>query len=68
MSKMKTKSGVKKRFKMRADGTLVHKKSGTRHNLRKRSQKEKRQDSGFFELHPSDVKCIKRCVPYGLSK
>jgi large subunit ribosomal protein L35 len=66
MSKLKTKSSVKKRFKMRGDGTLIHKKSGMRHNMRKRSQKEKRQDKGFGELHPSDLKAIKRCVPYGL--
>ena len=66
MPKLKTKSGVKKRFKARADGTLLHKKSGMRHGMRKRSVKEKRHDKGFFELHPSDVKCIKRCVPYGL--
>lgn len=66
MCKLKTKSSVKKRFKMRADGTLLHKKSGMRHNMRKRSQKEKRHDKGFVELHPSDVKCITRCVPYGI--
>ena len=66
MPKLKTKSSVKKRFKMRADGTLLHKKSGMRHNLRKRSVKEKRNDKGSFELHPSDYKTIKRCVPYGI--
>lgn len=51
---------------MRGDGTLVHKKSGLRHNMRKKTVKARRQDQGFFELHPSDLKCIKRCVPYGL--
>lgn len=66
MPKLKTKSSVKKRFKMRADGTLLHKKSGMRHNLRKRSVKEKMHDKGYFQLHPSDKKCIARCVPYGL--
>lgn len=66
MPKMKTKSAVKKRFKMRKDGTLLHKKAGMRHNLRKRSVKEKRNDQGFKTLHPSDVKNIKRCLPYGL--
>lgn len=66
MPKLKTKSGVKKRFKMRADGTLLHKKRGMRHNLRKRSTKEKRNDKGFFQLHPSDIKCIARCLPYGI--
>lgn len=68
MSKLKTKSSVKKRFKMRGDGTLVHKKSGMRHNMRKKSQKQKRDYKGFSTLHPSDIKCITRCVPYGLSK
>jgi len=66
MPKLKTKSAVKKRFKMRADGTLVHKKSGMRHNLRKRSIKEKRNDKGMFELKQCDIKAIKRCAPYGL--
>ena len=66
MPKLKTKSSIKKRFKMRPDGTLLHKKSGMRHNLRKRSIKEKRHDKGFFEIHPSDDKAIRRCVPYGI--
>ena len=66
MSKLKTKSSVKKRFQMKSDGTLLHKKRGMRHNLRKRSQKQKMHDKGFFELHPSDYKCIARCVPYGI--
>jgi len=68
MSKLKTKSSVKKRFKMKKDGSLWHKKANMRHNMRKKSSKQKRQDRGFHELHPSDYKCIARCLPYGSSK
>ena len=68
MPKLKTKSAIKKRFKMRGDGTLVHKKSHMRHNMRKKTQQQKRANKGFGELHASDIKCIMRCVPYGLSR
>lgn len=66
MPKLKTKSGVKKRFKMRADGTIVHRAAGRRHNMRKRSQKQKRNSRGTFELDKTDIVHIIRCAPYGL--
>jgi large subunit ribosomal protein L35 len=66
MPKLRTASGVKKRFKETGNGTLLHKKSGMRHGMRKRSNKEKRNDKGMVALHPSDIKCIRRCIPYGI--
>lgn len=53
MPKMKTKSGIKKRFKIRS-GTLIAKKSCRRHNLRKLSPKLSRQGRGWFEVNPVD--------------
>jgi len=66
MPKLKTKSAVKKRFKARGDGTLMAKKSGKKHNLRKRQTKLNRQKEGFFEVHKSHVKLVAKCTPYGL--
>jgi len=62
MSKLKTKSGVKKRFKMRADGTILHRAAGKRHNLRKKSVKAKRNLRGTFVLDKTDHKHVSRCL------
>jgi ribosomal protein L35 len=53
---------------MKPDGSLWHKKANMRHNMRKKTSKQKMHDRGFFELHPSDYKCIARCLPYGTTK
>jgi large subunit ribosomal protein L35 len=43
MPKMKTKSAAKKRFKVSAGGKLMHKNTGSRHNMEHKSRKRKRQ-------------------------
>ncbi len=43
MPKMKTNRSAAKRFKVTATGKIMHKPSGKRHNLRKRSAKAKRR-------------------------
>ena len=43
MPKMKTNRSAAKRFKVTATGKIMHKCSGKRHNLRKKSVKAKRK-------------------------
>lgn len=42
MPKMKTKSAAKKRFKVSATGKLMHKNTGSRHNMEHKTRKRKR--------------------------
>jgi len=58
MPKLKTKSGAKKRFKITASGAVKAQARGKRHNLRKRSQKMKRQARGTMVLNPSDARIV----------
>lgn len=43
MPKVKTNSSAKKRFRVTGSGKLVHKQSGKRHNLGKKSNRRIRQ-------------------------
>ena len=60
MPKMKTKSGAKKRFKLTATGKVKSAPAFKRHNLRKRSQKMKRQARGMEVRAVADGKIILR--------
>lgn len=55
MSKLKTKSGAKKRFKLTATGKVKFANAYKRHNLRKRPQKMKRQARGTEVMFPGDA-------------
>ena len=55
MSKLKTKSGAKKRFKITATGKVMCGPARKRHNLRKRSPKMKRQARGFGQMAKGDA-------------
>ena len=59
MPKLKTKSGAKKRFSLTAKGKVRGSATFLSHNLRKRSQKMKRQARGTMILHPADAKIVK---------
>lgn len=65
MSKLKTKSGAKKRFKLTANGKVRGSAAFLSHNLRKRSQKMKRQARGTMILQDCDAKIVKQFLPYG---
>ena len=68
MPKLKTKSGVKKRFRVTGTGKILAAQSGKRHNMRKRSQDMKRSARGTVTMHSCDAKIIKRYfMPYGLN-
>ncbi|RDD61507.1 50S ribosomal protein L35 [Ferruginivarius sediminum] len=60
MSKLKTKSGAKKRFKLTGSGKVRVQYAYKRHNLRKRSQQMKRQSRGMNVLTRSDGNIVKK--------
>lgn len=61
MPKMKTNRGAAKRFKIRKSGKVKAKHSNTSHMLTfSKSQTQKRNLRGTFDLAPADAKRIKR--------
>jgi len=64
MPKMKTKSGSKKRFKVRAGGTIKRSQAFKRHILTKKTTKSKRQLRGMTAVHDADVKQVRAMMPY----
>jgi large subunit ribosomal protein L35 len=64
MPKLKTKSGVKKRFKVTATGKVKVQARGKRHGMIKRSSKFIRQARGTMVLSDPDTKRIKQFMPY----
>src|ERR1700710_2832051 len=65
MPKMKTKSSVKKRFKITATGKVLAGPGNKRHGLINRPQKMKRQNRGSQVLTEADGKTVKQWAPYG---
>ena len=66
MPKMKTKSSVKKRFKITSTGKVVSAQAGKQHNMRKRSKRQLRNQRGTTVLPEMECKRIKQFTPYGL--
>jgi large subunit ribosomal protein L35 len=66
MPKLKTKSGVKKRFKLTATGKIKHGAAGKRHRLMSHNAKYIRQHRGTDVISDADAKVIKKWAPYGL--
>jgi large subunit ribosomal protein L35 len=66
MPKMKTKSSVKKRFKITATGKVLAGPGNKRHGLINRSQKMKRTNRGSQTLTHADGLTVKQWAPYGL--
>ncbi|AIL64910.1 Ribosomal protein L35 [Rickettsiales bacterium Ac37b] len=66
MPKMKTKSGVKKRFSLTASGKVRSAQAGKRHGMVKRSKRHIRNQRGTTILCASDAAIIKNnFIPYG---
>lgn len=63
MPKMKTKSGAKKRFRVRPGGTVKCAQAFKRHILTKKTTKVKRKLRGTTEIHASDVLSVRRMMP-----
>lgn len=64
MPKMKTNRGAAKRFKATGSGKIKRNKAYASHILTKKSTKQKRglRKSGLVD--PSNVKAIKKILPY----
>ncbi len=65
MPKMKTKSSVKKRFKLTASGKIKVAAAGKQHGMIKRSNKFIRDARGTMVLSDQDAKIVKQFMPYG---
>ncbi len=65
MPKMKTKSGVKKRFSLTAKGKVRSNQAGKRHGMVKRSQSFIRKQRGTTILCDADARIVKKFLPYG---
>ena len=65
MPKMKTKSSVKKRFKLTATGKVKSAQSGKQHGMIKRTSKFIRQARGTTTLCDADARIVKKFMPYG---
>lgn len=66
MPKLKTKSSVKKRFKFSSTGKAISGQANKRHNMRKRSQRQIRNQRGTTALPEMECKRIEQWAPYGL--
>ena len=64
MPKMKTNRGAAKRFKKSASGKIMRSKAFTSHILTKKSTKRKRNLRKGTEVDASNVKTIRKLIPY----
>lgn len=65
MPKLKTKSGVKKRFKLTASGKVRANQAGKQHGMIKRTNKFLRNARGTTILQDCDARIVKKFLPYG---
>ncbi len=64
MPKMKTKSGAKKRFRVRPGGTVKRGQAFKRHILTKKTTKNKRQLRGAVDVHETNVNAVRAMMPF----
>lgn len=64
MSKMKTNRGAAKRFRRTGKGGFKRAQSHISHILTKKSSKRKRQLGRTLQIDQSDVKQVRRLLPY----
>ena len=64
MPKMKTKSSVKKRFKVTKTGKVKVAAAGKQHGMIKRSNKFIRNARGTMVLSEPDARIVKQFMPY----
>jgi large subunit ribosomal protein L35 len=64
MPKLKTKSSVKKRFKVTGTGKVKAQARGKRHGMIKRTAKFVRNARGTMVLSDPDIKRVKQFMPY----
>ena len=66
MSKLKTKSSAKKRFKITAKGKVIMGQAGKRHGMIKRTNSQIRKQRGTTVMSNQDSKIVKSYMPYNL--
>jgi large subunit ribosomal protein L35 len=64
MPKMKTKSGAKKRFRVRPGGTVKRGQAFKRHILTKKSTKNKRHLRGSVAVHETNMGHMAQMLPF----
>ena len=64
MPKLKTHSGVKKRFQRTGSGKVARRKAGRRHLLTSKASNRKRRLSGNVMVDATMTSAIKRLMPY----
>ena len=64
MPKIKTRSSVKKKFKVTAGGKILRRPAMRSHNLEKKSSKRKRGFRKDRELAGSDVNALKKMLGF----
>lgn len=62
--KLKSHSGVSKRFRRTGTGKLVRRSAGMRHNLTKKARARKRRLKQLAVVDQSDRQTINRLMPY----
>jgi large subunit ribosomal protein L35 len=60
MAKLKTKSSVKKRFKLTGTGKVKHKPAGKKHGMIKRSSKFNRKARPMAVMCDADARIVKQ--------
>src|SRR3978361_2330566 len=64
MPKMKTKSGAKKRFRVRPGGTVKRGQAFKRHILTKKTTKNKRHLRGAVNVHETNMGHMAQMLPF----
>jgi large subunit ribosomal protein L35 len=64
MPKMRTKSGAKKRFSVRANGSIKRGQAFKRHILTKKTTKVKRHLRGSVTVNERDTASVRAMLPY----
>ncbi|MDR0775871.1 MAG: 50S ribosomal protein L35 [Azonexus sp.] len=64
MPKMKTKSSAKKRFSIRAGGSIKRGQAFKRHILTKKTTKNKRHLRGAVAVNERDAASVRAMMPY----
>ncbi|MDH3590031.1 MAG: 50S ribosomal protein L35 [Gammaproteobacteria bacterium] len=64
MPKMKSNRGAAKRFRRTGSGGFKRKQSHLNHILTKKKPKRKRQLRATLQVAESDVKAVRRMLPY----
>lgn len=64
MPKLKSHSGVKKRFQKTGSGKIARRKAGRRHLLTSKTSNRKRRLSGNVAVSPAMTLSVNRLMPY----